>query len=66
MAETNRAILPLILYTVKQEPNRKMKQIDSHSSLLKTLRKGAGTEYYCSLRMVIHIETMKSAGPKEK
>ena len=65
MAETYHAILPLLLYTVKQETNEKMKQSDSHSSLLKTLRKWAGKEYYRSLRMAIH-KTKKSVYPKAK
>jgi hypothetical protein len=58
MAETYHAILPLLLYTVKQETNE-MKQSESHSSLLKTLRRWAGKEYYRSLRMAIHKETNK-------
>jgi len=65
MAETYHAILPLLLYTVKQETNEKMKQSDSHSSLLKTLRKWVGNEYYRSLRMAIH-KIKKSVYPNAK
>ena len=64
MAEPYHAILPLLLYTAKQEKNE-IKQSDSHSSLLEPLRKWAGKEYYRSLRMAIHKETKKSASHKK-
>jgi len=52
-AETHMQHSPLLLHSVEQEYQQ---NCNSHSSLLETLRdKWAGKEYYCSLRMAIHI-----------